>query len=99
MAPTKPTLMRAALLFIIVVLGTGGPRVKHSNLIIFICEFKESRSARAYLKHSATLVRRRVTKVHDCHCWQSFWKRGSLRSGSNIGSSLRSAGVSGPAGE
>jgi len=27
--------------------------------------------------------------------WQSFWKRGSFRSGSNMGSSRSSAGVSG----
>ena len=34
-------------------------------------------------------------RVHGCFSSHSFWKRGSLRSGSNIGSSLSSAGVSG----
>src|SRR5207248_6873945 len=36
-----------------------------------------------------------VTRVHFGFSSQSFWKRGSLRSGSNIGSSRSSAGVSG----
>jgi hypothetical protein len=36
-----------------------------------------------------------IAQVHGCFSSQSFWKRGSLRSGSNIGSSLNSAGVSG----
>jgi hypothetical protein len=34
-------------------------------------------------------------QLHGCFSSQSFWKRGSLRRGSNIGSSLSSAGVSG----
>jgi hypothetical protein len=34
-------------------------------------------------------------RVHGCFSSHSFWKRGSFRSGSNIGSSRRSAGVSG----
>jgi hypothetical protein len=33
--------------------------------------------------------------IHGCFSAQSFWKRGSFRSGSNIGSNRRSAGVSG----
>src|SRR6266550_1915675 len=32
---------------------------------------------------------------HFALSWQSFWKRGSFRSGSNIGSNWSSAGVSG----
>src|SRR6266700_1512770 len=36
-----------------------------------------------------------VTRVHFGFSSQSFWKRGSLRSGSNMGSSRSSAGVSG----
>ena len=34
-------------------------------------------------------------KVHGCFSSQSFWKRTSFRSGSNMGSSRSSAGVSG----
>src|SRR5436309_15443908 len=34
-------------------------------------------------------------RVHGCFSSQSFWKRGSFRSGSNMGSSRSSAGVSG----
>jgi hypothetical protein len=33
------------------------------------------------------------SKHHGCFSSQSFWKRGSPRNGSQIGSSLRSAGV------
>src|SRR5262245_57487362 len=33
--------------------------------------------------------------VHGCFSSQSFWKRGSFRSGSNMGSSRSNAGVSG----
>src|SRR5882724_1096233 len=32
---------------------------------------------------------------HGCFSWQSFWKAGSARKGSQIGSSLRRAGVTG----
>src|ERR1700758_4813323 len=33
--------------------------------------------------------------VTGCFSWQSFWKRGSFRSGSNMGSNRSNAGVSG----
>ena len=33
--------------------------------------------------------------VHGCFSSQSFWKAGSVRNGSQIGSSLRRAGVTG----
>ncbi len=34
--------------------------------------------------------------LHGCFSSQSFWKAGSLRNGSQIGSSFKSAGVMGP---
>jgi len=37
----------------------------------------------------------RVIRVYGCFSSQSFWKAGSARNGSQIGSSLRRAGVTG----
>jgi hypothetical protein len=34
-----------------------------------------------------------IARLHGCFSWQSFWKAGSARKGSQIGSSLRRAGV------
>src|SRR5437867_150906 len=44
---------------------------------------------------AALQLGKEVTRVHFGFSSQSFWKRGSFRSGSNMGSSRSSAGVSG----
>jgi hypothetical protein len=40
-------------------------------------------------------VARRASRVHGCFSSQSFWKAGSARKGSQIGSSFKKAGVMG----
>ena len=59
-----------------------------------VCRCLPSPANAAIIYRIATNCRKH-TEVHGCFSSQSFWKRGSPRSGSNIGSSRSNAGVSG----
>src|SRR5213596_2952087 len=99
---SRCALILSGILQVIVVMTRDNTRLhneqylKHSTAIHL---FWESGARDVVNVAPFQLGKERRLLVHFAGSSQSFWNRGSFRSGSNIGSSRSSAGVSGPAGK
>ena len=69
----------------------GAASTMHNEPLSVVAVLRQQ--SRSFARWNARLTE--TARVHGCFSSQSFWKAGSARKGSQIGSSLRRAGVMG----